>query len=77
MNNVNLEQGTVSGQGPEGGTIVVVGWESAGEDAHDLAGQVLAQWAERGHPVSTLPAERPMDRRDLPPIGARRFHQRA
>jgi len=31
---------------------VVVGWGSAGEDAHDLAGQVLAQLQERGHTVA-------------------------
>jgi len=31
---------------------VVVGLGSAGEDAHDLAGQVLAQLRERGHTVA-------------------------
>ena len=31
---------------------MVVGWGSAGQDAHDLAGQVLTQLAERGHTVA-------------------------
>ena len=31
---------------------MVVGWGSAGEDAHDLAGQVLAQLRERGQTVA-------------------------
>ena len=30
----------------------MVGWGSAGEDAHDLAGQVLAQLRERGQTVA-------------------------
>jgi nicotinamide-nucleotide amidase len=31
---------------------VVVGWAAAGEDAHDLAGQVLARLQDRGHTVA-------------------------
>ena len=30
----------------------MVGWGSAGQDAHDLAGQVLTQLAQRGHTVA-------------------------
>ena len=31
---------------------MVVGWAAAGEDAHDLAGQVLARLQDRGHTVA-------------------------